>query len=89
MVLQFLFGILAAMVVAWFSRWREFRADRGSADLLGTPRTMISALARLGSLQTQELPPQLKAFGIAGPIGALLASHPPIERRIAALEARG
>jgi heat shock protein HtpX len=88
MLLQFLFGIIAAMVVAWFSRWREFRADRGSADLLGQPQSMISALARLGGLQPAELPPQLKAFGIAGPIGALLASHPPIERRIAALQAQ-
>jgi heat shock protein HtpX len=87
LVLQFLFGILAAMIVAWFSRWREFRADRGSADLLGQPRSMISALARLGGLQPGELPPQLKAFGIAGPIGALLATHPPIEKRIAALQA--
>jgi heat shock protein HtpX len=50
MLLQFLFGIIAAMVVAWFSRWREFRADRGSADLLGQPQSMISALARLGGL---------------------------------------
>jgi heat shock protein HtpX len=89
MLLQFLFGIIAAMVVAWFSRWREFRADRGSADLLGQPQSMISALARLGGLQPAELPPQLKAFGIAGPIGALLATHPPIEQRIAALQARG
>jgi heat shock protein HtpX len=88
MLLQFLFGIIAAMVVAWFSRWREFRADRGSADLLGQPQSMISALARLGGLQPAELPPQLKAFGIAGPIGALLATHPPIEQRIAALQAR-
>jgi heat shock protein HtpX len=87
MLLQFLFGILAAMIVAWFSRWREFRADRGSANLLGSPRSMIAALARLGSLQTQELPPQLKSFGIAGGIGSLLASHPPIEARIAALQA--
>jgi heat shock protein HtpX len=89
MLLQFLFGIIAAMIVAWFSRWREFRADRGSADLLGQPQSMISALARLGGLQPAELPPQLKAFGIAGPIGALLATHPPIEQRIAALQARG
>jgi len=87
MLLQFLFGILAAMVVAWFSRHREFRADHGSAGLLGTPRPMIAALSKLGQLQTGELPPQLKAFGIAGPIGALLATHPPIERRIAALQA--
>ena len=89
MLLQFLFGIIAAMVVAWFSRWREFRADRGSADLLGQPQSMISALARLGGLQPADLPQQLKAFGIAGPIGALLATHPPIEQRIAALQARG
>ena len=86
--LQFLFGILAAMVVAWFSRWRELRADRGSASLLGTPQPMIAALTRLGGLQSAELPPQLKSFGIAGGIGSLLASHPPIEQRIAALQAR-
>ena len=88
MLLQFLFGIIAAMIVAWFSRWREFRADRGSADLLGTPHSMISALTRLGGLQTAGLPPQLKSFGIAGNVGALLASHPPIEQRIAALQGR-
>src|SRR6185369_8626857 len=51
MVLQFLFGIIAAMIVAWFSRWREFRADRGSASLLGSPNSMIAALSRLGGLQ--------------------------------------
>jgi heat shock protein HtpX len=87
MLLQFLFGILAAMVVAWFSRHREFRADSGSAGLLGTPRPMIAALSRLGQVHAAELPQQLKAFGIAGPIGALLATHPPIEQRIAALQA--
>jgi heat shock protein HtpX len=86
LVLQFLFGIVAAMIVAWFSRWREFRADRGSSDLMGTTRPMVAALARLGQMQTQELPPQLKSFGIAGGIGSLLASHPPIEQRIAALQ---
>jgi heat shock protein HtpX len=88
LLLQFLFGIAAAMIVAWFSRWREFRADRGSANLLGSPNSMIAALSRLGGLQTAELPPQLKSFGIAGSVGALLASHPPIERRIAALQER-
>jgi heat shock protein HtpX len=87
MLLQFLFGILAAMVVAWFSRHREFRADSGSAGLLGTPRPMIAALSRLGQVHAAELPQQLKAFGIAGPIGALLATHPPIGQRIAALQA--
>jgi heat shock protein HtpX len=87
-VLQMVFGILAAMIVAWFSRWREFRADRGSADLLGTPRPMVAALARLGGLQQAQLPQQLQAFGIAGRFGSLMASHPPIEARIAALQAR-
>jgi heat shock protein HtpX len=87
MLLQFLFGIIAAMIVAWFSRWREFRADRGSSDLMGTRQPMIAALARLGQMHTQEMPPQLKSFGIAGGIGSLLASHPPIEQRIAALQA--
>jgi heat shock protein HtpX len=88
MVLQFLFGIIAAMIVAWFSRWREFRADRGSSELMGTTQPMIAALQRLGSLQTAALPPALKSFGIAGGIGSLLASHPPIEQRIAALQGR-
>jgi heat shock protein HtpX len=88
MVLQFLFGIVAAMIVAWFSRWREFRADAGSAGLLGTPQPMIAALARLGQMHNEELPPQLKSFGIAGGMGSLLASHPPIEVRIAALQNR-
>ena len=87
-VLEILLSFLGMMVVAWFSRWREFRADGGSADLLGQPRSMIAALTRLGGLQTAELPPQLKSFGIAGPIGALLATHPPIEQRIAALQTR-
>jgi heat shock protein HtpX len=87
-ILQFLFGFLASMIVAWFSRWREFRADRGSADLLGSAQAMIAALGRLGRLQSGELSPQLKSFGIAGGVGALLATHPPIEERIAALQAR-
>ena len=87
-VSQIVFGILASAIVAWFSRYREFRADRGSANLLGSPNSMIAALSRLGGLQTAELPPQLKSFGIAGGVGALLASHPPIERRIAALQGR-
>ena len=78
-VLQIVFGILASMIVAWFSRQREFRADRGSADLLGSPQPMIAALARLGGLQTGELPPQLKAFGIAGGVGCAVR-HPPADR---------
>jgi heat shock protein HtpX len=90
MVCQVLFGILASMIVAWFSRWREFRADAGSADLLGTPRPMVAALARLGGLEPQELPDTVKAFGINSKSGLfqLFSTHPPIEVRIAALQAR-
>jgi heat shock protein HtpX len=87
MVSQILFGILAAMIVAWFSRYREFRADAGSASLMGTKQPMIAALARLGGLQPGSLPEPIKAFGIAGGIGKLFSTHPPIEQRIAALQA--
>ena len=88
-VCQILFGILASMIVAWFSRYREFRADRGSANLLGTPEPMIAALSRLGGLETGGLPDSVKAFGIASRSGLfnLFATHPPIEVRIAALQA--
>src|SRR5690349_17151741 len=87
MVCQIVFGILASMIVAWFSRWREFRADAGSAKLLG-PQPMIHALQRLGGLDAGGLPQAMNAFGIAGSGGfmALFASHPPIEERIAALQ---
>jgi heat shock protein HtpX len=87
-VAQILFGVLASIIVAWFSRQREFRADAGSAGLLGSPRPMVAALARLGSLQTGGLPDTVKAFGIGGKIGSLFATHPPIEERIAALQPR-
>jgi len=87
-VAQILFGVLASIIVAWFSRQREFRADAGSAGLLGSPRPMVAALARLGSLQTGGLPDTVKAFGIGGKIGSLFATHPPIEERIAALQGR-
>ena len=88
-VSQIVFGILASAIVAWFSRLREFRADRGSAKLLGTPQPMIAALRRLGSLQTGGLPDSVKAFGISSESGfaQLFATHPPIEARIAALQA--
>ena len=88
-VSQILFGIVASMIVAWFSRYREFRADRGSASMLGTPQPMIAALRRLGSLQTGGLPDSVKAFGISSESGIaqLFATHPPIEARIAALQA--
>ena len=88
-VAQIVFGILASFIVAWFSRQREFRADAGSARLLGSPQPMVAALRRLGGLQTGGLPDTVKAFGIGGPIGSLLATHPPIEARIAALQVRG
>jgi heat shock protein HtpX len=89
-VSQIVFGILASIIVAWFSRQREFRADAGSASLLGTPQPMIAALARLGQVQTGGLPDQVKAFGINSPSGFmhLFATHPPIEQRIAALQNR-
>ena len=87
MVCQVVFGLLASLIVAWFSRWREFRADAGSARLLG-PQPMVHALRRLGGLAPGQLPQALQAMGIAGGGGlmALFASHPPIEERIAALE---
>jgi heat shock protein HtpX len=88
-VSQIVFGIIASAIVAWFSRYREFRADRGSANLLGTPQPMIAALSRLGQMQTGGLPDAVKAFGIDGHSGlaGLFATHPPIEARIAALQA--
>jgi heat shock protein HtpX len=88
-VCEIVFGLAASMIVAWFSRQREFRADAGSARLLGTPAPMIAALARLGVMQPGTLPPSLRAFGIDGMPGwlGLFASHPPLQERIAALKA--
>jgi len=90
-VLNILFGLLAGIIVAWFSRRREFRADAGSARILGSPRPMISALQRLGGLEPGALPQQISAMGINGSTGvmALFATHPPIEVRIAALQGAG
>jgi heat shock protein HtpX len=92
-VLNILFGVLASIIVMWFSRRREFRADAGSAQILGSPRPMVSALQRLAGMEPGELPRQISAFGIngggAGGLGMLFASHPPIEQRIAALRALG
>ena len=91
LVAQILLGILASMIVAWFSRQREFRADRGSSELMGTPRPMINALARLGGVPAGELPQSFEAHGIKqsqSRFMGLFASHPPIEERIAALQAR-
>jgi heat shock protein HtpX len=87
LVLDILLGFLAGMVVAWFSRQREFRADSGSAHLLGSRQPMIHALARLGQMQAGTLPSSVAAMGITGDLGKLFASHPPLEERIAALQA--
>jgi len=87
MLLQFVFGILATIIVLWFSRWREFRADAGGATL-GGRGAMISALQTLGGAQAEsQLPKAFQAFGISGQGGMarLFMSHPPIEERIAAL----
>jgi len=86
-VLDILLGFLAAIIVAWFSRQREFRADRGSADLMGRRQPMINALARLGGMVPGELPKGLQAMGITSGVGKLFSTHPPIEERIAALQA--
>ena len=85
-VLDIILGFAASMVVAWFSRHREFRADAGAAQLMGRKQPMVNALARLGGLHTAELPKSVAAFGIAGGIGQLFSTHPPIEERIAALQ---
>ncbi len=88
-VMDILLGLVAAMVVAWFSRQREYRADAGAAKLMGRRQPMINALARLGNLTPGELPRTVEAMGISGKmgsLGALFATHPPIEDRIAALQ---
>jgi len=85
-VMDIVLGFLAAIVVAWFSRQREFRADAGAAQLMGHKQPMINALARLGGMQAGELPKSMAAMGIAGGIGQLFSTHPPLEERIAALQ---
>ena len=87
-VLDMVLGVLAAIIVAWFSRQREYRADAGAAQLMGRRQPMINALARLGGLQPGELPRAVEAMGISGKGGvmALLSTHPPIEDRIRALQ---
>ncbi len=89
-VLDIVLGVVAALIVAWFSRQREFRADAGAAQLMGRKQPMINALARLGGLDPGEMPKAMAAMGIsARPNGlmALFSSHPPMEQRIAALKA--
>ncbi|ALU90456.1 protease HtpX [Herbaspirillum rubrisubalbicans] len=87
MVCQIVFGIGASIIVAWFSRHREFRADAGAARLLGTPQPMINALARLGGFSPEGLPQNMAALGISDKPGfmELFSTHPPLEQRIAAL----
>ena len=87
-VAQIVLGILASMIVAWFSRRREFRADAGSAQFLGSPSPMVNALRRLGGLEPGALPQSMAGFGITDRSGimSLFATHPPIEERIAALQ---
>ncbi len=85
-VMDIILGFLAAIIVAWFSRQREFRADAGAAQLMGRKQPMINALARLGGLTPGELPKTMQAMGITGGLGKLFSTHPPIEERIAALQ---
>ena len=87
---EIMFSVLASIIVAWFSRQREFRADAGSANLLGNGQPMINALARLGGLQPGALPQAVASAGITNVPGfmALFSTHPPVEQRIAALQSR-
>jgi len=89
-VAQIFLSILASMIVMWFSRRREFRADAGGANLAGRNKMIGALQALLRSQQPHDLPGQLAAFGIAGGVGdglkKLFMSHPPLEQRIAALQ---
>ncbi len=85
-VMQIVLGIAASLVVYWFSRRREYAADAGSANLLGSPSSMIAALRRLGNLEPGVLPDSIKAMGIAGKHASIFATHPSLEDRIEALE---
>ena len=90
-VFEIAFGLLASLIICWYSRRREFAADAGSARLLGSPSPMIAALRRLGNLQPGVLPDSIKAFGIASVKRkeSLFATHPALERRIEALQELG
>ena len=88
-VLDLVLGVAAALVVAWFSRQREFRADAGAAQLMGRKQPMVDALARLGGLDPGEMPKTLQSMGISArpsSLMALFSSHPPMEQRIARLQ---
>jgi heat shock protein HtpX len=87
MVFELLFGVLASIVVMYFSRQREYRADAGAAQLMGDRRPMIDALRALGGMTPGELPKEMAASGISGnSMKAIFSSHPPLTARIAALE---
>lgn len=88
MICQIVFGVLASIIVAWFSRVREFRADAGAARYMGQPNSMISALATLGGVEAGELPKSIQSAGIgqSPSVMSLFATHPPIEARIDALK---
>lgn len=91
MIAEVVLGIFASMIVMWFSRYREFRADAGGAKLAGRDK-MIAALQRLkANIEEPQLPQQMRAFGIAGggrrDFSRLFMSHPPLDERIAALQA--
>ena len=90
-VCEIVFGVLASIIVAWFSRQREFRADAGAARFMGNPGPMVAALRRLGGIEPGELPKAFPSSGISDKAGfmALFSTHPPIEERIAALQSRG
>lgn len=86
-IFEIVFGILASIVVMYFSRQREYRADAGAAGLMGDRRPMIDALRTLGNMQAGQLPKEMAASGIAGSgMAALFSSHPPMAARIAALQ---
>ena len=85
-VMEIVLGFLAGIIVAWFSRQREFRADAGAARMMGRKQPMINALARLGGLEPGALPQSMAAMGIAGGLGKLFSTHPPLEERIARLQ---
>ena len=86
MVMDIALGFLAGIIVAAFSRYREFRADAGAKRIMGSAEPMIEALQRLGTMKPAELPASMKGMGVSGGIGSLFASHPSIEERIRALK---
>jgi heat shock protein HtpX len=90
--LQIVFGLIASVIVAWFSRYREFRADAGGAHLAGRGKMILALQSLRRSYGESDMPKEMAAFGISGRLGRglarLFASHPPLEDRIAALEGR-